>query len=134
MDRSHPGRRASAFAPLDVPPRVVPEAFARRTPAALPEVGEVDIVRHYTRLSQENYGLDTGFYPLGSCSMKYNPKVAETVAMAPGFAHVHPLQPDATVQGTLELLWRLEQALCAITGMARATVQPPAGACDRAAS
>ena len=129
MDRSHPGRRASAFAPLDVPTAPVPEAFARRAPVVIPEVGEVDIVRHYTRLSQENYGLDTGFYPLGSCSMKYNPKVAETVAMAPGFAHVHPLQPDATVQGTLDLLWRLEQALCAITGMARATLQPPAGAC-----
>ena len=95
----------------------------------LPEVGELDLVRHYTRLSQQNYGLDTGFYPLGSCSMKYNPKVAETAAALPGFSRLHPLQPVETVQGTLELLWRLEEALCEITGMARATLQPPAGAC-----
>ena len=76
-----------------------------------------------------NYGVDTGFYPLGSCSMKYNPKVAETAAAAPGFARLHPLQPDGTAQGALEMLWRLEGALCEITGMARATLQPPAGAC-----
>jgi glycine dehydrogenase subunit 2 len=101
----------------------------RAQPPALPEVSEVDLVRHYTRLSQQNYGLDTGFYPLGSCSMKYNPKVAETAANLPGFARLHPLQPESTSQGTLELLWRLEEALCAITGMARATLQPPAGAC-----
>jgi glycine cleavage system P protein (glycine dehydrogenase) subunit 2 len=129
MRASQPGRRASTMPALDVPKAPISPAFARATPPALPEVGEVDIVRHFTRLSQENYGLDTGFYPLGSCSMKYNPKVAETLATAPGFARLHPLQPAATAQGTLELLWRLERALCAITGMARATVQPPAGAC-----
>ena len=76
-----------------------------------------------------NYGVDTGFYPLGSCTMKYNPKVAETVAALPGFQRMHPLQPDETAQGALEMLWRLERALCEITGMARATLQPPAGAC-----
>ena len=76
MAASQGGRRASSFAAPDVPNAPIPDAFARATPPALPEVGEVDIVRHYTRLSQENYGLDTGFYPLGSCSMKYNPKVA----------------------------------------------------------
>ena len=129
MDRSVPGRRASSFAPLDVPEAVVPQAFARLTPPRLPEVAEIDLVRHYTGLSQRNYGLDTGFYPLGSCTMKYNPKIAEEVAALPGFRHIHPLQPDSTVQGTLELLWRLEEALCALTGMARATLQPPAGAC-----
>src|SRR6476619_3002580 len=75
-----------------------------------------------------NYGVDTGIYPLGSCSMKYNPKLAEAAAAAPGFAGLHPLQPDRTAQGALELLWRLEGALCEITGMARATLQPPAGA------
>ncbi|MEP6758075.1 MAG: aminomethyl-transferring glycine dehydrogenase subunit GcvPB [Actinomycetota bacterium] len=128
-DVSRPGRRASSFAALDVPPAPVASTHARTSPVGLPEVGELDLVRHYTRLSQENYGLDTGFYPLGSCSMKYNPKVAETAAGLPGFARLHPLQPAETVQGTLELLWRLEQALCEITGMARATLQPPAGAC-----
>jgi glycine dehydrogenase subunit 2 len=92
-------------------------------------VAEIDIVRHYTMLSQLNYGVDTGPYPLGSCTMKYNPKVAETVAGFPGFQRVHPLQPDTTVQGTLEMLWRLEEALCEVTGMSRATLQPPAGAC-----
>jgi glycine dehydrogenase subunit 2 len=95
---------------------------------ALPEVAERDLVRHYTRLSQINYGIDTGFYPLGSCSMKYNPKMAETAAALPGFQRLHPLQPDESAQGMLELLWRLERALCEITGMARVTLQPPAGA------
>jgi glycine dehydrogenase subunit 2 len=126
---SAPGRRASSFAPLDVPSVRIDERYRRGTPPDLPEVAEIDIVRHYTRLSQENYGVDTGFYPLGSCSMKYNPKVAETVADLPGFARLHPLQPAATVQGVLELLWHLEASICEITGMARATLQPPAGAC-----
>jgi glycine dehydrogenase subunit 2 len=128
MDASRVGRRASTFPALDVPSVSIDPSFARVTPVGLPEVGELDLVRHYTRLSQENYGLDTGFYPLGSCSMKYNPKVAETAAALPGFSRLHPLQPPSTTQGTLELLWRLEQALCEITGMARATLQPPAGA------
>ena len=128
-DRSVPGRRAFSFPSLDVPEVAVPPAHARRRAPVLPEVAEIDLVRHYTRLSQMNYGVDTGVYPLGSCTMKYNPKVAETVAALPGFQRTHPLQPDATVQGSLELLWKLEHALCAITGMARATLQPPAGAC-----
>ena len=128
-DRSRPGRAAYSFAPLDVPETSVADGDRRHSAPDLPEVSEVDLVRHYTRLSQMNHGLDTGFYPLGSCTMKYNPKVAETVAALPGFQRLHPLQPDRTVQGALELLWRLEQALCEITGMARATLQPPAGAC-----
>jgi glycine dehydrogenase subunit 2 len=128
-DRSRPGRSAFGFAPLDVPETPIPDEARRRTAPGLPEVSEIDLVRHYTRLSQMNYGVDTGFYPLGSCTMKYNPKVAETVAALPGFQRMHPLQPDRTAQGALEMLWRLEQALCEITGMARATLQPPAGAC-----
>jgi glycine dehydrogenase subunit 2 len=128
-DLSRPGRRASTLGPLDVPDAIVPEAFARRRPADLPEVSEIDLVRHYTRLSQMNYGVDTGFYPLGSCTMKYNPKAAEEVAAFPGFRRLHPLQPHATTQGALELLFRLEAMLCEITGMSRATLQPPAGAC-----
>jgi glycine dehydrogenase subunit 2 len=113
---------------LDVPAAEVPDGHGRRLAPELPEVTEVDVVRHFTRLSQINYGVDTGFYPLGSCSMKYNPKAAETVAALPGFQRLHPHQPDDTVQGALELLWRLERALCEITGMARTTFQPPAGA------
>jgi glycine dehydrogenase subunit 2 len=128
-ERSRPGRRAWSFAKLDVPEVTLPAEAARRSAPDLPEVAEIDLVRHYTRLSQMNYGVDTGFYPLGSCTMKYNPKLAEEAAAMPGFRRAHPLQPDATVQGILELYWRLERALCEITGMARATLQPPAGAC-----
>ncbi len=128
-DRSVPGRRASTFAPLDVPEVTMLPEHARRRGPQLPQVAEIDLIRHYTRLSQMNYGVDTGVYPLGSCTMKYNPKVAETVAAFAGFQRAHPLQPDHTVQGGLEMLWILERALCEITGMARATLQPPAGAC-----
>ena len=127
-DLSRPGRRASSLPALDVPPAELPADQRRDRPAALPEVSERDLVRHYTRLAQRNYGVDTGFYPLGSCSMKYNPKVAETGASLPGFQRLHPHQPEETVQGALELLWRLERALCEVTGMARATFQPAAGA------
>ena len=127
--RSRPGRRAYSLPPLDVPEATVPAEHARFGRSGLPEVAERDLVTHYTRLSQRNYGVDTGLYPLGSCSMKYNPKVAENAAQLPGFQRAHPNQPDHTVQGSLELLWRLERALCEITGMTRATLQPPAGAC-----
>ncbi|MGH2738882.1 MAG: aminomethyl-transferring glycine dehydrogenase subunit GcvPB [Actinomycetota bacterium] len=125
---SRPGRRASSFPRLDVPPVEIRDEHRRASPAVLPEVGERDLVRHFTRLAQMNYGVDTGFYPLGSCSMKYNPKVAEEAAGLPGFRRLHPAQPDHTIQGALELLWRLERALCEITGMARVTFQPAAGA------
>src|SRR5438128_4332624 len=127
-DLSRPGRRASTFPPMDVPAAEIPAEHARAGPAGLPELSERDVVRHFTALSQFNYGVDTGFYPLGSCSMKYNPKVAETVAALPGFQRLHPHAPEASVQGALELLYRLERALCEITGMHRATLQPPAGA------
>jgi glycine dehydrogenase subunit 2 len=126
---SRAGRRAFSLPELDVAEASLPSEQLRAEPPGLPEVAERDIVSHYTRLSQENYGVDTGAYPLGSCSMKYNPKIAETVAAFPGFSRLHPLQPESTTQGALELLWRMERALCEITGMARATLQPPAGAC-----
>jgi glycine dehydrogenase subunit 2 len=129
FDRSVAGRRAWSLPAVDVPGAPIAAEHARARLPGLPEVGEVDLVRHYTGLAQMNYGLDTGMYPLGSCTMKYNPKVAETVAALPGFQRLHPLQPDTTAQGVLELLWRLERALCEITGMSRATLQPPAGAC-----
>jgi len=127
-ERSKPGRRAWTLPELDVPAAEVPEEHRRAERPPLPEGSETDVVRHFTRLSQINYGVDTGFYPLGSCSMKYNPKVAEQIAGLPGFQRLHPHQPEETIQGALELLWRLERALCAITGMSRATFQPPAGA------
>src|SRR5207247_5607285 len=128
MDRSRPGRRSWSLPPLDVEPVEIPAEHRRLVPAHLPEVAERDLVSHFTRLSQMNYGIDTGIYPLGSCSMKYNPKMAETVAALPGFQRLHPHQPEDTVQGALEMLWRLERALSEITGMARATLPPPAGA------
>jgi glycine dehydrogenase subunit 2 len=128
-DLSREGRRSWSLPEPDVDPVDIPERFRRASAPALPEVAERDLVRHYTRLSQLNYGVDTGIYPLGSCSMKYNPKVADAAVALPGFRHLHPLQPDPTAQGVLELLWRLERALCEVTGMAAATLQPPAGAC-----
>ena len=125
---SRPGRRASTFPSLDVPAAEVPPEQRRAGAAWLPEVAERDLVSHFTRLSQRNYGVDTGFYPLGSCSMKYNPKVADEAAALPGFRRLHPHQPEETIQGALELLWELERALCEVTGMSRATLQPAAGA------
>jgi glycine dehydrogenase subunit 2 len=125
---SRPGRRASSFPVVDLPKAEIPDGFRRSEPATLPEVSERDLVRHFTRLAQRNYGVDTGFYPLGSCSMKYNPRVSETAAALPGFQRLHPHQPDPTVQGALELLWRLDRALCEVTGMAATTFQPAAGA------
>jgi glycine cleavage system P protein (glycine dehydrogenase) subunit 2 len=127
-DLSRPGRSAWSFPELDVDPVEPGEEHRRDRAPGIPEVAERDLVRHFTRLSQMNYGVDTGIYPLGSCSMKYNPKLAETAASFAGFASLHPHQPDQTAQGALELLWRLERALCEITGMSRATLQPPAGA------
>jgi glycine dehydrogenase subunit 2 len=125
---SRPGRLAWSFPELDVPEADVPAEHRRGGEVGLPQVAERDIVSHFTRLAQQNYGIDTGFYPLGSCSMKYNPKVAEAVASLPGFQRLHPHQPEDSIQGALEMLWRLERALCEITGMFRATLQPPAGA------
>jgi glycine dehydrogenase subunit 2 len=133
FERSSPGRRASSFPdggglPEVDPERALPAGLRRTDPVRLPEVSERDLVRHYTRLAHRNYAVDLGFYPLGSCTMKYNPKVAETAAALPGFARLHPAQPAEQVQGALELLARLEHALCELTGLAAATFQPAAGA------
>ena len=100
----------------------------RETAPELPEVSEPDVVRHYTNLSQMNFGVDTGFYPLGSCTMKYNPKINEEVSSLPGFAGLHPLQPESTVRGAEEAIEGLDKALAAITGMKRFTFLPCAGA------
>ena len=106
----------------------VPEKLARKSELPLPQVSEVDVVRHYTNLSQMNFGVDTGFYPLGSCTMKYNPKINEEIAAMPGFLGLHPLQPESSVQGALEVYYGMEKDLSAITGMAGFTFNPCAGA------
>ena len=106
----------------------IPTSARRTTPPALPEMNELDVVRHYVNLSQLNYAVDTGFYPLGSCTMKFNPKLNEWAARLPGFANLHPLAPDAAAQGTLQMLFELEGALAEIAGMRAVTLQPAAGA------
>ena len=106
----------------------LPENLRRAQAPALPEVSEIDVVRHYTNLSQMNFGVDTGFYPLGSCTMKYNPKINEEIAAIPGFNGLHPLQPAETVKGALEVYQAMDKALAAITGMAHFTFLPCAGA------
>ena len=132
FERSRPGRRASTFAPQDVPAVDPAEALPGVELAGelpdLPEVGELDLMRHFTRLSHRNHGIDVGFYPLGSCSMKYNPRVAEAVAALPGFRNLHPWAPDEAAQGTLGLLYDLERWLAELTGLPAASFQPAAGA------
>ncbi len=132
FELSRPGRRAWSFRTGGFPERsvddLVPPAHRRARPVDLPEVSERDLVAHVTRLSARQFSVDLGAYPLGSCTMKYNPKVCDAVAALPGLAGVHPAAPASTVQGWLALLVELEEALCAITGMAAATLQPAAGA------
>ena len=129
---SRPGRKGYSLPAVDVPQRdpasVIPGELLREEAPELPEVSETDVVRHFTRLSQLNHGVDTGFYPLGSCTMKYNPRVNEDLARLPGFTRLHPLQPENTVQGALQLLYEMEQFLCGLSGMSRFTFQPAAGA------
>ncbi len=107
---------------------LIPADYLRSEEAELPEVSELDIMRHYTALSKRNHGVDSGFYPLGSCTMKYNPKINENVARMAGLAHIHPLQDESTVQGAMELLFDLQEHLKEITGMDEVTLQPAAGA------
>jgi glycine dehydrogenase subunit 2 len=132
FELSQPGRVAYSLPECDVPETdpasVVPAGLLRSQPAALPELYEVDVIRHYTELSRRNFGVDNGFYPLGSCTMKYNPKINEDVARLPGFAKIHPYQPESSVQGALELLYTLQNDLAALTGMDMVTLQPAAGA------
>ena len=129
---SRPGRVAYSLPKSDVDSvdleAKFPKHLIRDEAAELPEVAELDLVRHYTALSNKNHGIDNGFYPLGSCTMKYNPKVNEVIARIPGFSRIHPLQPAETVQGALELLYNLQEELAVITGMDAVTVQPAAGA------
>ncbi|NPV09608.1 MAG: aminomethyl-transferring glycine dehydrogenase subunit GcvPB [Anaerolineae bacterium] len=124
---SRPGRTATSLPPLDVPEAPLPEEWMRDD-LPLPEISEVDLVRHYMRLSQLNHAVDIGFYPLGSCTMKYNPKVNEEAAALPGFVRTHPLQPQETVQGNLQLMWELQKMLAEIGGFDAVSLQPAAGA------
>jgi glycine dehydrogenase subunit 2 len=130
-ERSKPGRRAFVAPALDVPERpldeLLPTELRRSRPPLLPEVAEPEIVRHYNRLSRRNFDLDTGFYPLGSCTMKHNPKLHERVAALPGHAKLHPLQDPRRAQGALELMWRLQEALGEIAGLPHVSLQPSAG-------
>jgi len=124
---SSPGRTGVTFPASDVPRTELPESLLRAD-LPLPELAEVDVVRHYTALSKLNYSVDGGFYPLGSCTMKYNPKINEAVARLPGFTYTHPLQPVETVQGNLLLMYQLQEWLKEISGFAAVTLQPAAGA------
>ena len=129
---SQPGRRAYRLPEIDVEEKkiedMIPQVFLRVNDAEMPEVSEVDVIRHYTNISNKNYGVDTGFYPLGSCTMKYNPKINEDVASMPGLSALHPYQPEETVQGSLEIMFNLQNALAEIGGMDKTTLQPAAGA------
>ena len=127
-DMSVTGRQGIRFPKPYVPLAKLPPAGLLREDLPLPELSELDVIRHYTRLSQLNYSIDTGFYPLGSCTMKYNPKVNEETARLPGFAFSHPLQPIETVQGNLVLMYNLQEWLKEIGGFAGITLQPAAGA------
>lgn len=126
-DISVTGRQGITFPLPDVPYTALPDGLVRDD-LPMPELSELDVIRHYTRLSQLNYSIDTGYYPLGSCTMKYNPKVNEDTARYPGFAFAHPLQPIETVQGNLALMYTLQEWLKKIGGFAGVTLQPAAGA------
>jgi glycine dehydrogenase subunit 2 len=129
---SSPGRRGHLLPGLDVPEeglrKLIPEEHLRKEAPPLPEVSEVDVVRHFTNVSRMNYHIDKGMYPLGSCTMKYNPKINEHTCRLPGFSSLHPYQPEVTLQGALELMWQLENYLCEISGMDGLSLQPVAGA------
>ncbi len=132
IEVSKEGRRAYDLPKCDVGEAaldsLIPSELLSDRELGLPEVSEIDVVRHYTQLSNKNYGVDTGFYPLGSCTMKYNPKINEDMAALPTFCNIHPYQPEESVQGALELMYGLDGMLAEIAGMSRMTLQPAAGA------
>lgn len=128
FERSHPGRRCTILPACDVPTCEIDPALCREQAPHLPQMSENELSRHYTELAKQTYGVNDGFYPLGSCTMKYNPKVNDQIAALPGFASIHPLQPEETAQGCLEALDLASKYLCEITGMDDTTFQPAAGA------
>ena len=132
FEKSRPGRRAFSFPAADVPEltdeQAIPAALRRGSPARLPELSEVDLLRHFTGLSELNFGVESGSYPLGSCTMKYNPKINEVAARLDGFAGLHPYQPEELAQGALKLMFELGQWLADIAGLSSTTLQPAAGA------
>ncbi|HUZ87960.1 MAG TPA: aminomethyl-transferring glycine dehydrogenase subunit GcvPB [Candidatus Baltobacterales bacterium] len=132
FELSRPGAQPPRLPEADLaapgPADVLPASMLRATPPGLPRLSEPEIMRHYSRMASLNYSISEQFYPLGSCTMKYNPVANEVAAALPGFADLHPYQDEDTAQGALELMWRLEQALCAIVGVDRVTLQPAAGA------
>ena len=125
---SKPGRRGVRMPKPDVPETAELPAHLRRESLDWPEVSEIDVIRHFTRLSQKNHAIDIGMYPLGSCTMKYNPKINEVVARLPGFADIHPYQDPSTAQGALQLMWELQEMLGEISGFHQVALQPVAGA------
>jgi glycine dehydrogenase subunit 2 len=127
FERSKPGRRAAAVPKPDLPVPEVPEDLRRRKPPRLPELAEPEIARHFTALADRTFGVDTGFYPLGSCTMKHNPRVNERVVSLPGFRDLHPLQEEEGSQGALELMWRLQEILAEVCGLDAVSLQPAAG-------
>jgi glycine dehydrogenase subunit 2 len=126
-EKSRPGRRASSLPRLDLPVPEVPAELRRDAAPRLPEVSEPELVRHFTRLADRTFGVDTGFYPLGSCTMKHNPRVNERVVALAGFRDLHPLQEEDGAQGALELMWRLQEILCEVSGLHACSLQPAAG-------
>ncbi|WP_311198601.1 aminomethyl-transferring glycine dehydrogenase subunit GcvPB [Jeotgalibaca sp. MA1X17-3] len=132
FEQSKVGRIGYSLSTSDVPTYDLTKKIAphliRKQPARLPEVSELQLMRHYTRLSQNNFGIENGFYPLGSCTMKYNPKINEVTARLDGFANIHPYQPEETIQGALQLMFELQEDLKVITGMGGISLQPAAGA------
>jgi glycine dehydrogenase subunit 2 len=127
FEKSQPGRRGAELPKPDVPAADVPAELRRATPPRLPELAEPEILRHFTELSTRNFGIDTGFYPLGSCTMKYNPRVNERLVALPGFRDLHPYQDEDGAQGALELMWRLQEALIEVSGLHACSLQPAAG-------
>jgi glycine dehydrogenase subunit 2 len=126
-EKSRPGRTACSFPRHELPAPDVPAGLRRSEPPRLPETAEFELVRHFTELTTRNFGVDTGFYPLGSCTMKHNPRVNEVVVRYPGFADLHPLQEENGAQGALELMWRLQEILAEVCGLDAVSLQPAAG-------